>query len=393
MSPCDKGSPRKQQWLYLVAFPVGHGAVDWGSGALWLLAPAMALAMDLSPVQVGMLFAARQIAAGITQLPAGLIGDNFRRRGVFLLSTFWLVSITQLIASGATNYWVIVGFLTIASSAAAAWHPVAMGVMTQWMPSRKGFVLAIHMLGGSVVDVAVPLLVGFLLLFFNWDLVLQINTIPTIILGLIFIRLAPLVMAPTKELGVGLNIRGFTRSVMQPGALAILLMIILHNMSLIAFMSMAPLYFQEMRGFSSGLTGIALSLFLIGGAITSPFIGHISDKIGRKNMTIWGLIGGGICAGALTLLPSYITIFPVLIISGLLMLSIRPVLMAMALEKIGHRESTALGLISSLGEGFAALGALLAGIVGGMDLSFSLILAALLSILAGIAIVPVNAKS
>ena len=118
-------------------------------------------------------------------------------------------------------------------------------------------------------------------------------------------------------------------------------------MSLIAFMSMAPLYFQEMRGFSSGLTGIALSLFLIGGAITSPFIGHISDKIGRKNMTIWGLIGGGICAGALTLLPSYITIFPVLIISGLLMLSIRPVHMAMALEKIGHRESTPLGLISS----------------------------------------------
>jgi DHA1 family bicyclomycin/chloramphenicol resistance-like MFS transporter len=353
----------------------------------------MAISMDLTPFQVAILFAARQISAGITQLPAGLIGDNFKKRGMFLLSTFWWVSISQLIASGITNYWFIVGFLTIASAAAAAWHPVAMGAMTQWMPNRKGFVLAIHMLGGSIVEVLVPLLVGFLLVYLDWDLVLQINTIPTIILGLIFIKLSPLVVASTKKNGSGLNIRGFTRSIMKPGALAILLMVILHNMSLVAFMSMAPLYFQEIRGFSSDLIGITLSLFLIGGAVTLPFIGHISDKIDKKNMAIWGLIGGGISAWCLTLLSSYITIFPVLIVSGLFMLSIRPVIMAMALEKIGHRESTALGLISSLGEGFAALGAILAGIFGDIDLSFSLILAAILSILAGLVVIPVNHKS
>ena len=156
---------------------MGHGAVDWGSGALWLLAPAMALALDLSAFQVGVLFAARQIAAGVIQLPAGLIGDTYRRRGLFLLSTFWWVSIAQIIASGTTNYWAIVGFLTIASAGASAWHPVAMGTMTQWMPSRKGFVLAIHMIGGSFVDIVAPIIVGFLLLFFDWDLVLQINTI------------------------------------------------------------------------------------------------------------------------------------------------------------------------------------------------------------------------
>ena len=101
----------------------------------------MAVSMGLSPLQVGILFAARQIAAGIVQLPAGLIGDNLGRRGNFLLCTFWCVSVAQLIASGSTNYWAIVGFLTIASAGSAAWHPVAMGAMTQWMPDRKAFVL------------------------------------------------------------------------------------------------------------------------------------------------------------------------------------------------------------------------------------------------------------
>ena len=377
---------KQQKWLYLVAFPIGHGAVDWGGGALWLLAPAIAVSLGLSPLQVGILFAARQIAAGISQFPAGLIGDTLSKRGNFLLGTLWWVSVTQLIASSSTNYWVIVGFLTLACSGAAAWHPVAMGTMIQWMPDRKGFVLGVHMLGGTVAEIVAPLLVGILLMYLDWDRVLQINTIPTIILGLLFFRLAPMVIAPIREIGGGLNIKALARSVVQPGALAILLMIILHSMSLVAFMSMAPLYFQEVKGFSSGLTGLGFSLFLIGGAITSPFIGHISDKVGRKAIVISGLTGGGLCAWFITIVPSDIALFPLLIVTGLLMLTVRSVIFAMALEKIGHRESTVLGLISSMGEGFAALGAILAGILGDLDLEFALMLAAILSISAGLAI-------
>ena len=75
------------------------------------------------------------------------------------------------------------------------------------------------------------------------------------------------------------------------------------------------------------------------------------------------------------------------------MLTIRSVIVAMALEKIGHRESTVLGLISSVGEGFAALGAVLAGILGDMALEFPLILAAILSVIAGLVIWPLNRNS
>ena len=211
-----------------------------------------------------------------------------------------------------------------------------------------------------------------------------------IILGLIFIRLAPMVIAPPSEFGAGLNIKGLARSIVQPGTLSILLAIVLHNMSIVAFMSMAPLYLQEVKGFSSGLTGLGVSLFLIGGAVTTPFAGHISDKVGRKTMAMGGLTGGGVCAWFITFVSNDLTIFPLLIITGILMLAVRSIIIAMALEKIGHRESTVLGLISSVGEGFAAFGAVLAGITAGMDLKFALILAAILSLLAGFTIFPLN---
>ena len=348
--------------------------------------------MGLTPVQVGILFAARQLGSGLSQLPAGFIGDHLRRRGRFLLATFWWVSVAQLAASGSANYWVVVGFLTLASAGAGAWHPVAMGVMTQWMPGRKAFVLGMHLMGGTVAEITAPLLVGVLLMHLSWNQALVINTIPTIILGLVFIKLAPMVIAPPQFLGGRVDIRWLVKAMLQPGSLAVLLAITLHNMSLIAFLSMAPLYFQEVLGFSSSLTGLGVSLFLIGGAAISPFVGYISDKIGRKLMATGGLIGGGVCAWFITLASGNVAIFPLLIITGILMLSVRSVIIAMALEKVGHRESTVLGLISSVGEGVAALGAVLAGIMGGINLAFAVILAAILSVIAGMVIWPVTSK-
>ncbi len=386
--------PKKHnRWLYLIAFPAGHGAVDWGGGALWILGPAMALSMDLTPLQLGLIFAVRQLATGITQLPAGIIGDNLERQGNILLVTFWWVSIAQIIASVSSDYWMVILFLTIASSGAAAWHPIAMGSMVKWMPERKGFVLATHMVGGTIAEITAPLVAGILLIFLNWDQVLQINTLPTVILGLLFIKLAPMVKTPSYESQIDQKFKDLARSVMQPGSIAILMMIMLHNMSLVAFMSMAPLYFQEIRGLSSGLTGLGFSLFLIGGALTAPFIGYVSDKIGRKTMSIWGLVGGGIFAWLITISSNNFTIFSLLIITGLLMLSVRSVIIAMALEKIGHRESTVLGLISCVGEGCAALGAVFGGILGAISLSYSIIFAGILSIIAGITIWPLNQRS
>ena len=72
------------------------------------------------------------------------------------------------------------------------------------------------------------------------------------------------------------------------------------------------------------------------------------------------------------------------------MLSNRSAIIAMALERIGYRESTVLGIISALAEGFAALGAILAGLLGGVDLEYAVMLAAVLSISAGLVVVPAS---
>jgi FSR family fosmidomycin resistance protein-like MFS transporter len=367
-----------------VAFPAGHGAVDWGGGALWILVPAMSLSMGIGPWKVGLLFAAVQVATGIAHLLSGLVGDTLRNRGNFLLATFWWVALAQLAASFLDGYWMVVMFLALASAGAAAWHPVAMGTMVQQMPDRRAFALAIHSVGGTIAEVAAPLLVGFLLIFLDWRQVLQVNTIPAIAVGLIFLRLARMMPALSQESKKNSNLSDLVKTCMRPDVLVVILMLLLHSMAVLAFMSMAPLYLQETRGFSSSLTGVAVSVFVASGAVVAPLIGRVSDMAWREPIAVIGLIGGGISA-ALIIIPSgTVGLFVLLALTGLLMLTVRPVIIAMALEKTGGREATVLGLILSIGEGAAALGAALAGILADVNLAYAIMLSAGLSVLAGL---------
>lgn len=369
----------------MVAFPAGHGAVDWGGGALWLLAPAIASALGLSPSQVGLLFTMRTLGANMAALPAGLIGDSIRWRGIFLLGTFWWVAAAQIAASGASGYWMIGLLLAVSSAGAAAWHPIAMGTMVERMPGRRAFALAIHSVGGTAAEVVAPLSVGFLLAFMSWRQVLQISTIPALIMGLMFFRLSRLVPPPQRESLSRAEIRTLLRALLQPGILGMLLVMALHNMSVIAFMSMMPLYLETVRDFSPGLTGVAFSAFVVTGTVVAPLIGRFSDRAGRKPIALVGIFGGGVCAWLVTIAPGTTGVFVALMATGMLMLSVRIVIMAMALELVGGRETTMIGFLFTLGEAPAALATALAGLVGENNLALSLMLSAGLSLASGAA--------
>jgi hypothetical protein len=55
---------RRERAFYFIGFPTGHGAVDAGTSALWIIAPAIALSLDLSKTQVGLIFTVIAIRSG-----------------------------------------------------------------------------------------------------------------------------------------------------------------------------------------------------------------------------------------------------------------------------------------------------------------------------------------
>ena len=368
------GDPLKRRLL--IYFSFGHLANDWAPCAIWLIAPAIGVAMALSPGEVGLLIGVASAGAALGYLPAGYLSDRVARRGRLLLATFWWVAIGYAVASFAPDFWTIALLLVLAGLGDAAWHPIASGVLVQAMPKRRAHALGIHAMGGTFAEVLAPLLVGFLLSHVDWRTALQISALPAALMGLVFLRIAGSVPPAPRQSGSHGDLRGLWRVWASRRGLAVTAMISVYNMALVAVLAMSPLFLQQVHAFSPLDTGLAFSVMILGGALAQPVIGRVSDGIGRKPVF---LAGNGLAV--LACLAVAASAGPWLALLGLVvtvaaLYGIRSAVLAAAVEFAGGREGTTLGLTFALLDGVGALGAILAGWVGNLDLHYAFVLAA-----------------
>ncbi len=372
--------PQVSQRFLLGFFPAGHMAVDWGGGALLLIVPAIGIALDLSPAQVGLLFTAMQLGAGLAYAPAGFAGDRVRRRGLLLLAAFWWVTIGYLAASFAPGYWPILILLTLATAGVAAWHPVATGVMVEQMADRRAQALGVHSIGGTLAFVLAPLSVGFLLTYFEWQQVLQLSVLPALGMGVLLLwwwRRIP----PSQGERIGrADLGAIWRSWRTPLGLTVAAMVIAYQTSFVALQTMTPLFLQRDHGYSTALIGVVLAAMLTAGALAAPFIGRLSDVAGRRVVAIAALALASAAALVAAFAGGGLLMVAGLVVAGSLIVGVRGVMLATAVEVAQGRETTSLGLAFSIMDGVGALGAVTAGAIGANDLRLAIVFAAAMSI-------------
>jgi MFS family permease len=376
---------RARHIFYMIVFPLGHFSVDTPGGALWLLAPAAGLTWGLSPAEVGFIITAHNLGAGLGYLPAGLMGDRFRARGLLLMMSVWWVIVGYLVASLAPNYWVFVGLLALAGAGDAAWHPMATGTLVQHMPERRAMALGVHLTGGVMAEVLAPLAVGFLLAVFDWRTVLQIAVIPALLMGTALLYFHRYI-EPSNEPAISrADIRFMAAVWRKPAGMGMFGLSVAYSMSFVALLAMSPLFLQDYHGFSSARTGVIFAVMLLGGGFLAPLLGRWSDVGLRKRLTVGSLLTAG--AGALLAAFAGSTLLLVLglVVSASLLMGVRPIVLAAALEMVGRRQMTSLGLIYAVMDGLGALGGLLAGLAGSSDLRYAIVFAAATAALSGVA--------
>ncbi len=363
----------------LPTFVAGHFCIDFAPCAVWIIAPAVAVSMDLSPAELGLLITLYSLGSSLAFFPAGLIADHISNRGRMLLATFWWVVIGFILASFAPGYWSLIILMALAGMGDAAWHPVATGVLVQQNPNNKARALGVHSMGGSFAEVIAPLAAGFLLAYVDWRTALQLSIVPTLIMGIFFLRM---VRHVPKGAGTSISISDLA-SIWQtwktPDGLRIIFQVSSYNMAMMALLSMVPLYMQRTYGLDSVATGLSFSAMLLIGALAQPIIGHLSDRIGRRPVVLWGNLAAALSAGTAFFALPFFWFIIVMAISITTMVAIRSVLLVTAVEHSGERESTTLGLTFSLMDGIGAAGAVLAGIAGTVQLEYVFIMAAFLS--------------
>ena len=145
-------------------------------------------------------------------------------------------------------------------------------------------------------------------------------------------------------------------------------MIGVSNMAFMAILAMAPLLLQRVHGLSPAQTGLAFSAMILAGALVQPLVGRLSDGTGRKPLVIAGNLAAVAACLAVALSAGTGAVILALVAAATALTSIRSVILAAAVEFAGQREATNLGLAFVLLDGVGALGAVLAGTLGNLDL-------------------------
>ena len=94
----------------LLGLSLGHGVKHFGQSALSVIGPFLKVSLNLSDVAYGAIFSASNVASGLSNIPAGIFSDMYRKKiawflalamlsiaiGYFLLGTFKIYPIIIL---------------------------------------------------------------------------------------------------------------------------------------------------------------------------------------------------------------------------------------------------------------------------------------------------------
>ncbi len=360
---------------------LGHLSNDWASAAIWLLAPAIGLALELKPSEIGLLLTIHSIGASLAYFPAGILADRVRSQGALLLGTFWWVTLGYLLASEAPGFWSLAVLLAIGGMGDAAWHPIATGMLVRQMPKQRGQALGVHAIGGTLAEVFSPLMVGFLLAILDWQQVLQLSVLPAALMGTVFFFLVRRI--PSRHVSTALSrndLVAFIRQWRSRKGLLLVGGIATYNMALIALMTMMPFYSQRAFGFSPAETGVAFALAMLAGSIGQPLVGRLSDRRGRFGIFASCSVVAAILSGSVLFLDTPLGTVGTLACAMAVLVAIRSSVLAMAVDYSSKHEATSMGFVFVVLDGVGALGAVFAGLIGDFSLVASFGFAGVLSV-------------
>ncbi|MBI2847077.1 MAG: MFS transporter [Chloroflexi bacterium] len=369
MSITRRSNVRDKGLFILGGLSSGHGIFHWVTQSFLVMLPEVKAAFDLSPLQVGSITTTREIASGIVALPGGLIVDIFRRySGLVLAACMAGFGLGWMVTGLSPVYPLVLVGVAIASISSSIWHLPAMASLSYHFSARRGAALSFHGIGGNVGDVLGPAATGLLLGILTWQGIIRIYAaIPLFLAFVVFWSFKDI--GRTSDLDsanpdLQSQMQQTKKLLRTPMLWGIILVGGLRGMAYMSFITFLPLYLDEELGLSQASRGLYMGLLLLVGIMTTPALGYLSDRIGRKMVLAPGLL----CLCIFTLLLVFFgkstMLVVILALLGIFLHSDQPILTAAALDIVGSVvATTTLGAISFFRFVLSAIAPLIGGLL------------------------------
>ncbi len=296
------GGHRQNRWFILFSLTFGHGVAHLYDLGFPVFLTAIANTFSLTTRQTGFLLGIRTSGNGLVSMGSGVLVDRFRDQWGMMLTACMVLNVIAFVVIGLSPNWglLIIGVILI-SIPGSLWHLPAIASLSRRFTDRRAFSISIHSFGSTVGNALGPLVAGTLLLYLIWREVLFLYAIPAAVVAFfVWWSLRDLGRednpqpgdSETRTLrtlaGAGWN---FFRN---PAMLALLVAASLRSVANNAMFDWTPFYLETTPaegglGFSYFWTGFQMALLTGTGAVSSPILGQLSDKLGRKQVLVPGL--------------------------------------------------------------------------------------------------------
>ncbi|MBI4311074.1 MAG: MFS transporter [Chloroflexi bacterium] len=356
----------RQRVMLLFSAVAGHALKHMFNAAFFVILPEMKTSLGLSNTEVGALSTVRNIAGGLSNLPAGFAADRFSaQRAKILAISMTLVGLFAMTLGLATNFAMALVAAALLSVAITFWHPAAISTLSRVFASRRGFAIAMHGTGGSIGEAGGPILVGLLLGVLSWRVVLQGSVLPGIACGLlVWLLLRPI---PTGE-GAAPSFLSFVKAMGRLLSTRRLLLILLFAGGFAggqsAILTFLPVYLREEVGVSSWTLGLYLALANVGGIVSQPVMGYLSDRLSRKVVLVPSLAGLGLSVLGLYVSSPGIVFAMMVLLMGVFLFPLMAILLAAAVDLVeGAVQATTISLVFGSAVVFSGFTPAIAGMV------------------------------
>jgi len=361
----------------VIGLSVGHGIKHFGQGALTVIGPMLKVSLNLSDVAYGAIFSSLNVSSGLSNIPAGILSDMYRKKIAWMLAvSMFTIALGYFILGLSQVYAFIILSVILIGFGTSFWHAPAFGTLAARYPERKGFALSMHLTGAQVGNTLGPPIIGGLISGitigsiikfsgFGWEQVSLFLILPMLITGFLVIVLFKSAGAESNTNWSFEVYKARTKGLIKDKVILGLITLGAVRASIhTSFQLFLAVYLKEELDYSAFIIGWHIALITAAGIISTPIMGILSDKFGRKP----------VIQIAMSLMAIYLFLFLIfddglglvilITLLGMFFFSVMPIITAATMDRVpkgSEGSGTALNFIGMSVIGF--MSPIFAGII------------------------------
>ncbi|MGL4819540.1 MAG: MFS transporter [Bacilli bacterium] len=347
----------------LFAISLGHFTNDMMQAVVPATFPILEKSLGLSYTQVGLIAFTLQMTSGLLQPVVGRVSD--KRPNPMLLPLAMMTSgLGMITIAFAGNYWLVMFAALLIGLGSAIFHPEGSKVAYLASGTQRGLSQAIYQVGGNFGNALAPIFTIYLFLPFGQKGSLTLAVVA--ILGMCLMVWVSRWYNVSLERMASRKRQSDTKAEITPAIKKILGLIIFITFVRSWYGAGMGNYYQfyliKDYGFPIETAQLYLFAFMFSGVVGTLLGGRLADRIGKKNLLVFSIVGSAPLALLLPYVgPSWVLLLLVLI--GLILNSSFSVLVVYTQELMPGHVATVSGLIVGLAFGLGAIGAVALGTI------------------------------